>query len=280
MRWSIKYKLPLMSLLLFLLVGLSMLSYQHFFILGSGRQSLQTNQENLDRISIEVSRGISDRYPHLDQIIEYIKGTAQTQSINISVYELNKEIVFQAKYQNDENDRNDRNDQNNQMFRIKSHDIVFANGKATYLVEIENSFGVKEILGLSIVENFVFFTLTVLSIILLWLVVYLHYDIVKPLSLLQKSFGLVGYSKNQLSFLPQKRNDEIGDLSAGFEKMVMNLGDSYNQQLEMISSISHDLKTPLTSIMGYIERLLISNIKTEEKKREYYQIIYQKAEDI
>lgn len=269
MRWSIRFKLPFMVFLVFLMVGLSVFFYYRFFVLESGERSLQISREALDRASVEIAQGISYRYPDSDQIRAYVEDMAQKGKMNIFVYDTNKKLVYQAE------------SHHSKMFEMKSSAFVPINAQTILLLETETTFAVKDILGLSILESFVFFTLIILLLILLLLVIYLHFYIVKPLSLLQNSFGLVGYAKyKQLASLPLKRKDEIGDLAAGFEEMVKKLHDSHDQQMEMISSISHDLKTPLTSIRGYMERLLFSDIKTEEKKREYYRIIYQKAEDI
>ncbi len=60
---------------------------------------------------------------------------------------------------------------------------------------------------------------------------------------------------------------------------VQRLKDSYTQQNEIIVAISHDIRTPLTSIMGYIERMFMKNL-TREKTEEYLDIVYRKAKDI
>lgn len=52
------------------------------------------------------------------------------------------------------------------------------------------------------------------------------------------------------------------------------------KQTTAMAAISHDLKTPLTSIKGYIERLMKGRVQSEEKRQEYYQIIYRKATEI
>jgi signal transduction histidine kinase len=52
------------------------------------------------------------------------------------------------------------------------------------------------------------------------------------------------------------------------------------KQSAAMAAISHDLKTPLTSIKGYIERLMKGRVHSEERRQEYYQIIYRKATEI
>lgn len=52
------------------------------------------------------------------------------------------------------------------------------------------------------------------------------------------------------------------------------------KQSVAMAAISHDLKTPLTSIKGFMERLMKGRVQSEETRQEYYQIIYRKATEI
>ena len=49
---------------------------------------------------------------------------------------------------------------------------------------------------------------------------------------------------------------------------------------ELISNISHDLKTPLTAIKGYAEGLIDKVADTPERQEKYLKTIYNKANDI
>ncbi|MGE5701719.1 MAG: sensor histidine kinase, partial [Clostridia bacterium] len=62
--------------------------------------------------------------------------------------------------------------------------------------------------------------------------------------------------------------------------MSYRLEDTKRIKTQMITAVTHDLRTPLTSICGYVERLLDGKVRTEERKAEYYRIIYKKAKDI
>lgn len=53
-----------------------------------------------------------------------------------------------------------------------------------------------------------------------------------------------------------------------------------NDTREMMSNISHDLKTPLTAIKGYSEGLIDGIAKTPEKQQKYLKTIYSKANDM
>ena len=68
-------------------------------------------------------------------------------------------------------------------------------------------------------------------------------------------------------------------LKNNFVKLTRNLDKEKDMKNKIIASISHDIKTPLTSIMGYSERLKNKNIPEERQKR-YTEIIYSKSQNI
>lgn len=78
---------------------------------------------------------------------------------------------------------------------------------------------------------------------------------------------------------------EFEELTQGFNQMQTSLmlahekNRLYEQQrTKMIADISHDLRTPLTSIKGYAKGILDGVAQTEEKKRDYVAVIYQKSQ--
>ncbi len=80
---------------------------------------------------------------------------------------------------------------------------------------------------------------------------------------------------------------EIGDLYRNYEDMRLRLKESTEentqhekQNRELISNISHDLKTPITAIKGYVEGILDGVADTPEKKDKYLRTIYNKATDM
>ena len=68
------------------------------------------------------------------------------------------------------------------------------------------------------------------------------------------------------------REDEIGELAASFNDMAEALQESERQRREFIANISHELKTPMTTIAGYTDGILDGTIPPE-KERQYLQII-------
>lgn len=111
-------------------------------------------------------------------------------------------------------------------------------------------------------------------------------SVVKPLDLLRSSANRI--KEGQLEFaLDLHAKDEIGQLNEAFENMRKRLQESVQLRLrdeenrkELISNISHDLRTPITSIKGYIEGIRDGVADTPEKMDKYVNIIYSKAVDL
>jgi len=81
--------------------------------------------------------------------------------------------------------------------------------------------------------------------------------------------------------------DEFSELSAGFEQMRIRLKDSTRAQEKaeterraMMASVTHDLQTPIASMIGYAEGILDGVADTPEKVREYAAVIRQKARSL
>ena len=68
------------------------------------------------------------------------------------------------------------------------------------------------------------------------------------------------------------REDEIGELAASFNNMAESLQQTERQRREFIANISHELKTPMTTIAGYTDGILDGTIPPENEKQ-YLQII-------
>ena len=68
------------------------------------------------------------------------------------------------------------------------------------------------------------------------------------------------------------RGDEIGELARSFNMMADSLSETERQRRDFIANISHELKTPMTSIAGYTDGILDGTIPQKDERR-YLQII-------
>lgn len=70
----------------------------------------------------------------------------------------------------------------------------------------------------------------------------------------------------------EHRQDEVGALAEAFNTMAGSLEKSENQRNEFIANVSHELKTPMTTISGFAEGILDGTIPPE-REREFLQVI-------
>ncbi|MBO4422884.1 MAG: HAMP domain-containing histidine kinase [Clostridia bacterium] len=103
-----------------------------------------------------------------------------------------------------------------------------------------------------------------------------RFAVSKPLEKLVES---IRNYKSGLKIRKTDRRDEIGELYNSFSSLTNQLDEEKAAQNRIIASISHDIKTPLTSVMGYAEFLKNPNLP-EERRRKYINTIYAKALDI
>ncbi|MBW7457188.1 sensor histidine kinase [Paenibacillus sepulcri] len=107
--------------------------------------------------------------------------------------------------------------------------------------------------------------------------------ILRPLDALKHAAEQIkeGNLDNELKVI---RKDEIGQLSATFEEMRKRLRASIHTQLqaeenrkELLSNISHDLKTPITAISACAEGMRDGIADTPQKQAKYIEMIHSKA---
>ncbi len=115
---------------------------------------------------------------------------------------------------------------------------------------------------------------------------YVSRSIIRPIRKLQKAASLIKDGNLNVEIKAESK-DELGQLAQGFEEMRIRLKESIDLQLayennrkELIANISHDLKTPITNIIGYVEGIRDGVANSPKKMERYIQTIYTKAKDL
>lgn len=140
---------------------------------------------------------------------------------------------------------------------------------------------IREFLGEMLVSVILIMAMTC-SFLMAWI----HRSILTPIETLKKATRNI--RDGNLDFEVEiGDDDEIGELCADFEEMRIRLKESTEEKVvfdsqnkELISNISHDLKTPITAVKGYVEGLLDGVADTPEKQKKYLRTIYNKANDM
>ena len=112
---------------------------------------------------------------------------------------------------------------------------------------------------------------------------WLMYGFIKPINQLKKALHNIENGDYDTSLIKPKQAEFEG-LFKDFESMRIKLKENRDrrnlaekQNKELIANITHDLKTPITSIRGYVEGIMDGVADTEEKMDRYIKTIYNKA---
>lgn len=100
-------------------------------------------------------------------------------------------------------------------------------------------------------------------------------NIFRPIEQINEATKKVALGEYDIE-LETKREDEIGELTNNFNKMIRGLKSTENLQKEFINNVSHEIKTPVSSIEGFAKFLKDKNL-TDEEREEYANIIIEEA---
>ncbi len=118
----------------------------------------------------------------------------------------------------------------------------------------------------TITKLFIFSAL--IPLLLMFLFIYaMTYKLTKPLKLMSeasKAMAKGDFSKR----IPVMSDDEIGELSVSFNMMTNSLSQLEGMRKSFVANVSHELKTPMTTISGFIDGILDGTIEPE--RQSYY----------
>lgn len=157
------------------------------------------------------------------------------------------------------------------------------------LIKLNQTDGVNDITRLMPRSFFMVFWVTVFIIMLIIAFVltrWISKGFFSPINDL--SVGMKQIADGNFDYQLESTTDgEIGELYKNYEDMRLKLKESADEKIEtdnrnreLITNISHDLKTPITAIKGYMEGIMDGVADTPEKMDKYIKTVYNKANDM
>lgn len=168
---------------------------------------------------------------------------------------------------------------------IKQVDFLFsdgAEGSAFIISNVEKMIPEMKNMIIDMLVSIVLILVFTASMMAIWI----YSGMITPIRRLQ--IATKNIMEDNLDFtIEAETNDEIGELCRNFEEMRGRLKEYSEERLnnerqsrELISNISHDLKTPLTAIRGYVEGIIDGVADTPEKMDHYIKTIYNKTNEM
>lgn len=122
----------------------------------------------------------------------------------------------------------------------------------------------------SLLQMFVLSAVVVL-IIAFVLIYFITSSMVKPLK--EMLSATHSFSKGDFSVrVPVAGYDELGQLSMAFNNMASTLATTESSRRSFVANVSHELKTPMTTIGGFVDGILDGTVP-EEKRDQYLQVV-------
>lgn len=185
-------------------------------------------------------------------------------------------------------------------FSIEADGGFYLNGQISYLIKQQDVFLNGDEYSLFVVTNlntlvpqikgfavkFCISSVLIIFFTAFLITGWLYQFLIRPINRLR--IATCKMKEGDLSYsLTSSSKDEIGLLCEDFEEMRLKLKELIDTKLqyeqnskELISNISHDLKTPITAIKGYTEGILDGVADSPEKREKYLKTIYTKANDM
>lgn len=85
------------------------------------------------------------------------------------------------------------------------------------------------------------------------------------------------YPSGQMKSISPRGPHEVQDLTRAFNSMIARVESSQRSQRDFVANVSHELKTPLTSIQGFAQAILDDTADTSEARKQAAQIIYNES---
>lgn len=148
---------------------------------------------------------------------------------------------------------------------VYANDIVKDGKKIALIFCASKTIPLRSLMG-TVLELFMFSSIIPL-IVMFFAIFIMTYRMTKPLKLMSEAARAMArgdFSKR----IPVTSDDEIGELAVAFNQMTNSLTQLESMRKSFVANISHELKTPMTTIGGFIDGIIDGTI--EKSKQDYY----------
>ena len=241
-------------------------------------KSLDGMVNKFNKSYVEISRFVNRNDKGCE---EYLNSVSKLRNVMVAIYDYNSgEILMKS-----ENVALDKIDVQmiHKIFKGKyesgnfyQHYEIRLDGKEYDMLIWDKEYSRKDLEYKSI---FIIITCSLLAVLNIYFFAARKVKYIKSLTK-----GIDEFSKGNLDYnIVKKGRDELSHLAEGMNLMAENLKSSMEAEkkqdrfkTELITNVSHDLRTPLTSLVGYLE--LVKDEKTsEDNRKKYTNIAIEKA---
>ena len=166
---------------------------------------------------------------------------------------------------------------------VRQFDFVFQDGSegSVFIVSRVNS-----LINASFLWDMLIALIFIMIFTALMLIRWINNHMINPINTLNRAMQNIADGNFDYRISTEQKG-EIGELYKNYDDMRLRLKETTEERLrqeekskELISNISHDLKTPITAIKGYVEGIMDGVADTPEKVDKYVKTIYNKANDM
>ena len=259
---------------------------------------LKENVEELSAYSQIIADDISNAMNNSgDEILDncsFFQNFKPLKNYNVTILDSNKKIVYATDKSSNLNNTTPTvvNDFNPSVYSHDKHQINnFYNIYKTKIISVMNPISNSDTTYGYVVTHmpryvvkessyditFIIYV-TYIIILALSLIIFFNFMWFIYLPLKQIRLAAMEYAKGNFEYdgLKVNNDDEIGDVASSLKYMSKQLNNSRKYQKNFISNISHDFRSPLTSIKGYLEAMIDGTIPPEDHSK-YLSIVLSEA---
>lgn len=280
------------SVVLILCIALSTFGYLLIINAFQNNIQMEVSQtlEQFELIKFSIKSNVSTLYSGNEIALSNVINNALNRNIYtnlISIYSGNKEKITSSFPENiDITENLEKVESSNLVYEIKKIDDKYILITSGYLKEDKEP--IYLIIGKDITEiiikyeqmkktyMFIYYFISLVSMLVILILTLLIITPIKKVNDLAKRIANGDYK----SRIKITSNDELGELGKSFNTMTEAIEKSFEQikqssiqKKEFVANFAHELKTPLTSIIGYADMICSKNL-TQEQSKESAQYIW------